>query len=61
MTTQQLYDTIVQEVETLCTLIREKDFNRYQDSMSDSTYNPQPLLKKLQKLKNSLEDIKSYL
>lgn len=58
--TKQLYDTIEVQVNTLCTLTREKDLEAYQQNSSNNTYNPQPLLKKLQALKNSLEDVKQY-
>ena len=58
--TKELYDTISIQVDTLCTLIRDKDLVGYQENSMNNTYNPQPMLKKLQALKNSLEDVKQY-
>ena len=58
--TKELYDTISIQVDTLCTLIRDKDFAVYQENSMNNTYNSQPMLKKLQALKNSLEDVKQY-
>ena len=49
--TKELYDTISFQVDTLCTLIRDKDFAVYQENSMSNTYNPQPMLKKCLRLR----------
>ena len=60
-TTQQIYTSLQQDLDTLASMLRQQEFDNYLTSPQDQCYNPMHMLKALQKAQNAVRDLKQYV
>ena len=59
--TQKIYTRLQQDLDTLASTLRQREFDNYLTSPQDRCYNPMHMLNALQKAQNAVRDLKRYI